>query len=165
VVEDRLEWIGFEVERAEGKPKRSLETQVFRKVRFADLADEGRSRLLRERPQLLPQSERLEGLPPLTKKRRRPGRYGEDHYAAVAALYVDAWRRNENPTQAVAKRFGVSHSAASKWVRRARDLRMISRTTPGKASGGIEHARGESAGTSSASGHATPTRKRKSRNT
>jgi hypothetical protein len=156
VVEDRVEWVGLTVERAEGKHPRPLEHQVFRSIRFSDLADRGRRRLLREHPELLPKSQsRLEGLPALSKPRQdeptHPRRYAEDHYADVTETYLRAWRRNDPPTRAVAEHFRVPHSTASKWVRKARDLGLLSQTTSGKPSGGMVYAEGRSAGTSTAS--------------
>lgn len=62
---------------------------------------------------------------------------GPDHFREVALCYAEAWRRRERPRQAVAKRWGISPSTASKWIARARDLGFLSPTSAGRA-GGID---------------------------
>lgn len=50
----------------------------------------------------------------------RPRMYGDDHYRRVAEVYMAAWLRGDNPTQAVERQFYTSHSTAARWVRECR---------------------------------------------
>jgi hypothetical protein len=52
----------------------------------------------------------------------RPRLYPDSHYARVALLYAQV---REAPTKAVAERFGVSRSAAAKWVARCRERGLL----------------------------------------
>jgi hypothetical protein len=67
--------------------------------------------------------------------RRRRG-YGTEHYAAVARVYINALYYTGKPTKAVADEWMVAKSTAAKWVRKARDLKLLGETRRGK-SGGI----------------------------
>jgi hypothetical protein len=61
------------------------------------------------------------------EKPKRPGRppeYGDDHYAEVAAVYR-AHSGGHSPTKAVMEHFGVSKSAAAKWVAEARKRSLL----------------------------------------
>ncbi len=58
-----------------------------------------------------------------------------DHFAEVAETYRRAHQDRRPPTKAVAHHFSVSHSTASKWVARARELKLLGQTRPGKAGG------------------------------
>jgi hypothetical protein len=49
-----------------------------------------------------------------------PRRYDRSHYVQVARVYLEAWQAGRKPTQAVADHFGVTRSAAAKWVVKAR---------------------------------------------
>ena len=51
----------------------------------------------------------------------RPG----DHYRQVATSYREAAAAGSPPLQAVMKRWGVSRAGASKWVRIARDRKLL----------------------------------------
>ena len=62
----------------------------------------------------------------------RPRLYDQDHFRKVADVYRDAWRRSNSPTQTVASRFNVSPSTAAKWVKRARDMGFLGKTTAGR---------------------------------
>jgi hypothetical protein len=53
----------------------------------------------------------------------------------VARIYQEAWSEGRNPTQEVARAFGVSHTAAAKLVSRARDNRLLPRGGRGKPVG------------------------------
>lgn len=67
-------------------------------------------------------------------RRSKGGRkpmYGPDHWAAVADVYLGTASK---PTSAVAEAFGVSHSAAGKWVARCREMGLVPPTTAGKTS-------------------------------
>lgn len=70
-------------------------------------------------------------------KRRGPGRppsYGVEFYKDVAAAYTKALREGRAPTLAVADELaGGSKSAASKWIAKARELRLLPPTVKGKA--------------------------------
>lgn len=54
--------------------------------------------------------------------RGRPRKYGADHYAEVARVYLGATRR---PTATVAAHFDVSPTSAANWVRTARELGLL----------------------------------------
>ena len=79
--------------------------------------------------------EELESLRRLRGDKGRRGRYGPDHWAAVARTYLRAYEFGEPPTQAVAEKFSVSKSTAAKWVAKARKLGLLGETTKGKAGG------------------------------
>jgi hypothetical protein len=64
---------------------------------------------------------------------RGPKGYGAEHFAEVAAVYREAIRDSDRPTQAVAERFVVSHSAAAKWVARCRVMGLLPPTERGRA--------------------------------
>jgi hypothetical protein len=70
-------------------------------------------------------------------RRGRPRDYGDEHFAEVARVYVDAWQGSaaQSPTQAVADHFGagVTRSAAAKWVARARAMGMLGPALRGRA--------------------------------
>lgn len=70
------------------------------------------------------------------RPRGRPPLYGREHYEDVAATYLDALASGRPTTQAVAARFGVSDSAASKWVATARHTwGLLPRTSKGRSAG------------------------------
>lgn len=62
-----------------------------------------------------------------------PRRYAMAHYVEVAEIYLAAWQGGDQPTQAVASHFGVSRSAAAKWVAKARSEELLSPGTHGRA--------------------------------
>jgi hypothetical protein len=62
-------------------------------------------------------------------------RYPARHLERVANIYSEALRRQQHPTQAVAKALGISPTAAAKQVHRARALGLLKQTTQGKAEG------------------------------
>ncbi|MFA5890412.1 MAG: hypothetical protein WDA27_05620 [Actinomycetota bacterium] len=72
-----------------------------------------------------------------TRSVGRPPEYGADHWRKVAQTYREAFRRGDHPTKAVAARFHLSHSAATKHVARTRALGLLGPTKKGKA-GGLE---------------------------
>lgn len=66
-----------------------------------------------------------EGLEAVVKALGRPGRprlYDDAHYKAVADVYRAA---ASAPTATVARTFGVTRSAAAKWVRKARRAGLL----------------------------------------
>jgi hypothetical protein len=67
---------------------------------------------------------------PLAKRRNR---ITKDHLAEVAQIYKKAVDAGEHPTQAVAKAMKVSHSAASKYVGKARQEGLLDKTRQGVA--------------------------------
>ena len=67
---------------------------------------------------------------PLAKRRNR---ITKDHLAEVAQIYKKAVDAGEHPTQAVAKAMNVSHSAASKYVGKARQEGLLDKTRQGVA--------------------------------
>lgn len=70
---------------------------------------------------------------------RGPGRppvYSREHFENVADIYREALAEGRPPTQAVATRFGVSASAAAKWVATARyTWGLLPRTSKGRSVG------------------------------
>lgn len=52
----------------------------------------------------------------------RPRKYGPEHYARVAQIYLEATTK---PTKRVAEHFDVPVTRASNWVRTARDLGLL----------------------------------------
>jgi hypothetical protein len=71
----------------------------------------------------------------------RGSRLGRSHYEEVAEVYAAARRSGGKPTQAVKEHFGVSYSAAAKYVQRARhDFGLLTRTSQGKTSARIVRA-------------------------
>jgi hypothetical protein len=63
-----------------------------------------------------------------------------EHFEAVAAVYRAACSRpgRKRPTEAVKEQFSVSHSSATKWVHRARELGLLPPTTPGRVGEAIK---------------------------
>lgn len=74
------------------------------------------------------------------RPRPRVGVLRRGDHERVATVYRDALRRGDNPTQAVARAFHLSTSAAAKRVARAREHGLLPPTTRGKAAG---HRKGE----------------------
>lgn len=64
---------------------------------------------------------------------RRRNRITHSHLAEVAQIYKAAVDAGEHPTQAVAKALNVSHSAASKYVGKARQEGLLDKTRRGVA--------------------------------
>jgi hypothetical protein len=70
-----------------------------------------------------------------TSRGRKPT-LGPEHFARVAAVYRDAFKKGLPPTLTVAKKVGGSpqaRSAAAKWVARARELGLLEKTTQGRS--------------------------------
>lgn len=63
---------------------------------------------------------------------------GPEELAKVADTYLTAWRQGNPPTQAVAKAFGISASAAAKRVAQARNAGLLAPTSSGRPSGAPE---------------------------
>lgn len=72
-----------------------------------------------KRSRVLPKSAIRAGDAP---RRGRPRKYGPDHYARVAQIYLEA---TSSPTTRVAEFFDVPVTRASNWVRTARDLGLL----------------------------------------
>jgi hypothetical protein len=68
---------------------------------------------------------------PLVKRRNR---ITPSHLTEVVRIYRDAVEAGKPPTQTVSEKMHVSHSAASKYVRKAREEGLLAKTTRGKAS-------------------------------
>lgn len=65
-----------------------------------------------------------------------PRRYGRGHFVEVAWIYLKAWQAGRvNPTQAVSDHFGVSRTAAGKWVARARseEFQLLTQAEHGRS--------------------------------
>jgi hypothetical protein len=71
-----------------------------------------------------------EELAPILEK---SGRYPPDHWEHVAEVYKAAVRWQRNPTAVVGEHYGVSRSAAAKWVSRARDRGLLPPARIGRA--------------------------------
>lgn len=99
---------------------------------------ENQADLRRLFPHWEPDDPRLEPVEDFEEAEARPGaprRYDRAHYLEVAQTYLKAWQEEGNPTQAVADHFGVSRSAAAKWVAKARsaELQLLSPAAHGKS--------------------------------
>jgi hypothetical protein len=70
----------------------------------------------------------------LGPKGGRPPKYGPEHFVEVARVYREAYGERRRPTRAVAKHFKTTPAAAAKWVARCRSLRLLPKTSRGKAS-------------------------------
>lgn len=57
-------------------------------------------------------------------------RYPPDHLQHVAAAYTEAARLRRDPTAAVGEAYGVTRSAAAKWVARARQRGLLAPAGP-----------------------------------
>lgn len=65
-----------------------------------------------------------------------PGRYGRDHYEAVAAVYRSAVTQGLEPYAAIRARWPASKSTIAKWVARARhEFGLLPATSRGRAAG------------------------------
>jgi hypothetical protein len=133
-----LECIGMDLS-STGPP---LTTTAVRKLNTGTLIAKGRTRLVRSgagRTTL--DSQRLvthEAEVRLAQLRRGGGRaptYGVKHFVEVADQYLSAIRNNRSALRAIAKRWGVKESAASKWLKVCRDIGLLDPTTKGKRSG------------------------------
>lgn len=67
-----------------------------------------------------------------------PNAHAPSVHEEVARVYQDAWQRGDPPTQAVAKHFTISPSAAAKRVSRARTAGALPKTTRGVAGVGAQ---------------------------
>lgn len=63
----------------------------------------------------------------------RSGRFPPEHLQHVARVYKEAARWQRNPTAAVGEHYGVTRSAAAKWVSRARQGGLLPPARPGRA--------------------------------
>lgn len=68
---------------------------------------------------------------------RPAGGWGEEHYRTVAQVYRNA---PDAPLKAISQRWGVSRAAASKWVRKARELGLLGYPTRVGVAGASEKA-------------------------
>jgi hypothetical protein len=68
-------------------------------------------------------------------KRGRPFEHDLSHYARVALIYSKAAKAGRPPRQAVAEELHTSESNASRWIRQARDFKLLPSTQRGKAKG------------------------------
>jgi hypothetical protein len=131
-----------------------VDTGLLRSVRLGELIEEGLAdhiSLIDEHKDLLTQSlpseEAQRDLDEFRERfrrslrRRKGGRpleWGPDRLSEVARTYMEAWAERKKPTQAVAKRFGVSYSTAAKAVARARQARLLPKTSQGKATAAVK---------------------------
>lgn len=114
-------------------------TAVLRDLKFGGYADVARAKALDVAKWVAsPRGESL-GSAAQTYAGRLVGtgtrrqRYTESHYREVAQVYRSAYRASMRPTQAVARHFGATDSAAAKWVAKARELGYLPKTTAGRA--------------------------------
>lgn len=66
-------------------------------------------------------------------ERGRGAQWPDEHYRLVAGVYRAAVNAGRPPNPAICARWEVSRAAASKWIRRARDLGYIGPPLPGRA--------------------------------
>jgi len=100
--------------------------QARRQARLPDLAEEewaGRTTFLANNVRAALET-------PLAKRRNR---ITHSHLAKVAQIYKKAVDGGEHPTQKVADTLKVSHSAASKYVGKARQEGLLDKTRRGVA--------------------------------
>ena len=162
-VAGRIECIGVEVMgNPDGKDQAPLTALAVRRLPVGRLVDRAR-REYRERLQAAsgldpspgdwnpdtPQEERQPILDQLragirarlplverefaSERKGRPSLYGPEHFARVVEVYLKTLSAGGNPTAEVARRFGVTRSAAAKWVARAREMGLLPPTTRGRA--------------------------------
>jgi hypothetical protein len=63
----------------------------------------------------------------------RQGRYGPEHFAAVADVYTEALTQGLDPYSEIRKRWPASKSTIAKWISRARhDFELLPPTTRGR---------------------------------
>ena len=133
----------FVVGELDGLQLRGLEATDLRQIPLATILGE----LWDIQRHAVEQSrEVLEATSPVGGDPLEPGRFGGRYrrvspddvatFRQVAAIYQDEMRSpgRKRPTDAVAKGFGVNHSTAAKWVKRARELNLLPNTSPGKPS-------------------------------
>ncbi|MDN4163355.1 hypothetical protein [Nocardioides abyssi] len=157
-IDGRREAVGLRLRQA-SPPRRPVTTSTLRRLRVADVVAQARQQEYekhggslvaayreaeagnRENQHLLEQVSPglIEDMEREAARfgdggRGRPREYGEDHYAAVAAIYVEALAAGLPPLQAVARTRHVSRPTAARWVARARALGLLGPTTPGRAS-------------------------------
>ena len=138
LIDGRMECVGADIEVVQGRRPRALTAEALRALPFGSLVAKRRPEAgvtLRVGQAVAHE----EALPITPVKRRRGGRppiYGPEHWQEVARIYTEAWAKNKTPTRAVARHWGVSESAAAKWVAKCRDLGLLPKTTKGKARAG-----------------------------
>lgn len=134
-VDGRVECVGVTVRHVEGaKP---VTASLLRSIPFGRfVADKRRQRhgtLLRLATGYAGQRSEALAERQLDEYAAGKPRYGEDHWRDVAEVYREAHRSGEAPTRAVAEVFGVSRTAAGKWVARCREAGLLGRTEQRKA--------------------------------
>jgi hypothetical protein len=108
-----------------GKP---VTTSLLRSIKLGELISWHRGKMARIMGKILnAPSMRAYAVTPTM----RP--FTESRLREVAEVYCSAWSRGQQPTRAVAKRFGVSVSAAGKLVYRARTAGLLPPTSRGVA--------------------------------
>jgi hypothetical protein len=144
-VDGRLECVGISVRSSSSK---SLTAEAFRGVRLGRVVDLARRNITARTSGSMGQVTRVDlAKDAQAELDRRDFSKGGAHglppreLARVADVYAQAWREGRKPTQAVAKRFHITPSAAAKRVHRARQLGLLSATTKGKPSGGMVRGR------------------------
>lgn len=140
VVSGKVECVGVCIKPLGDEAVEPLTTRLLRKLALGALVEEVRVEADDDVLDLvdLELPEKLgvlgdAGVGPLSTGRKRRGPKGKprSHYEAVARVYLS---RSKAPTKGVSEEFGVSHSTATKWVRKARSLGLIPPTTRGRAS-------------------------------
>jgi Family of unknown function (DUF6214) len=132
----RLECVSFSILPA--VKVQAIDATFVRRLKVAALIDHAREALLREGAGgPAPDSEQMlqvaEAAFARTATRRT--RRGPDYFVRVAQVYTKALDHGKHPTKAVEKECGVSYSRAAKLVSRARELGLLTGTSPGRPSG------------------------------
>lgn len=150
VVDESLECVGVSVQPLPGGDLRPITAARLREcLAVGELIEKAKRKLAREGrfPELRVDRDELRQLTDRLVGTRQ--RHGPDHFALVAEVYATAAATGHRPTQAIADRFRVPHSTAAKWVARARELELLTRTSQGKAGGRLHHAEALLRGSSS----------------
>lgn len=126
--------VGQVVARARRQRYEEMGGGLVEAYRAAEAGDEINQHLLEEfAPGTIDEIER-EASRPHVRGRGRPPEYDDAHFAKIARIYSEAVEAGLKPLQAVITTQHVSKPTASRWVARARELGMLSPTTPGKVS-------------------------------
>lgn len=156
LVDGRVECVGVDVRSFQqlpnerdphdlyGRPPFPITTSALRSLRLGELINEVRDEMEEHPPERYgPRGE----VPPeqlvevrerwRTGKGGRPPTYPLEHWVEVARVYNEANMAHRTPTRAVRRRFGISATAAAKWVARCRALGLLPPTSRGKARGTV----------------------------
>jgi hypothetical protein len=136
-VQGRMEPVEFKVE-----GERPIDAQGLRRIPFASLVDQAREEYLKGLQDQVKGGKYLgtskevsHSLRERARKALPAARRSVPPFEEIAAVYSEAYRVGLPATKAVADRWGVSRTAAAKWVARAREKRLLPTTTKGQPKG------------------------------